>query len=186
MKNKTKYFIGIFVIAIVIVIGLIILNHNKDVNIIKNNNQNNKELTNSSILPTSTGPEGFKIEQALVENNEDPMTRKAVPDHLEITIKNTIDKNISNITVDYLIEDAKTNKNESYHANLENFTLKSKETRTIHFDNEDKTDHFWVNKYSLYYISQDPLKFTVTVNSNGYKSQSIIINKDAGGAEQAD
>jgi hypothetical protein len=186
MKNQKKYIIiGVFVIAIIIV-GLIILNHNKNVNITKDNGQNNKGLTNSNILPASTGPEGFKIAQAIVENNEDPVTKKAVSDHLEIALANIIDKDISNITVDYLIENTKTNKNESYHAILNDFILKSKETQTIHFDNGNGTNHFWVNKYSMYYISQDPLKFTITVSAEGYKTQTVQVNKDAGGAEQAD
>ncbi len=190
MKNQTKYTLGISLIVILIIIMvLVIFNsspNNKNTNLIKNNTQNNKETTNPTTTTIQTGTDGFKIEQAIVENNADPTTKKIVSDHLEITLKNTINKDLSNFIVDYSIEDTKTSKNESYHADLGSFILKSQDTQTIHFDNQNITNHYWVNKYSLYYLSQDPLKFTITVSANGYKSQSISVNKDAGGAEQVD
>jgi hypothetical protein len=129
---------------------------------------------------------GFKIQNAIVENNEDPVTKKVVDDHLEITLLNTIDKEISNLSVDYTITDLKNSKKESYSAKLEGFVLKAHETQIIHFDNKNETNHFWVNSYSMYYLSTDALEFNITVNAEAYKAQTISVKKDIGGAEIAD
>ncbi len=180
-----KIVITVIIIAVIIGIAYFVLP-------IQNNGtkpENSSNSINSSTQkkpPLSTGPVGFKIEQALVENNVDPITNKPAPDHLEITLVNTIDKDISNLSVYYSITDLKNAKNESYSANLDGFTLKAHETQTIHFDNGNETNHFWVNTFSMYYLGTDPLQFNITVNAEGYQAQTIDVKKDAGGAEAPD
>jgi hypothetical protein len=134
----------------------------------------------------STGPQGFAILQILVENNYDQATQQVVPDHLEIVLHSTINKDISNITVYYVIRDAKINKTESYLKPLKGFVLKANETRHIHFDAGGLPDHFRVNPNSIYYTNADEKIFTVTVNAVGYAAQTMQVKKDAGTVEGPD
>jgi hypothetical protein len=180
----------IIVIAVILVIGLVsigILMQNKGSQPSSSLNSSSPINSGSQTNPAlSNGPVSFKIQQAVVENNVDPTSNKGVSDHLEITLLNTIDKDISNINVGYSITDLKNSKNESYSVKLEGFSLKAHETQTIHFDNENKTNHFWANPYSMYYLSTDSLQFNIIVNAEGYQGQTISVKKDAGGAEQVD
>lgn len=188
MKKNNKILSGISLGVILIAVILFVsLGHNFK-NTVQSNpsgNTNSAGNSNSNSNQLSTGSQGFKI-SAIVENNVDPATGQAAPDHLEITLTNTINKDISNFTVYYSITDLKTNQKEEYSLNLDNFVLKTGETRIIHIDGENKADHYPVNKYSLYYLSQDQLKFVVDINSQGYKGQETTVNKNAGGAEQPD
>ncbi len=134
----------------------------------------------------STGPVGFRIQNILVENNYDEVTKQAAPDHLELVLQSTTSKDISNLTVYYIISDAKINKTESYIKPLKGFVLKANEIRTIHFDAGQKPDHFRANPNSIYYTTKDELNFTVTINADGYAAQTIQVKKDAGGAEAPD
>jgi len=134
----------------------------------------------------SSGPTGFTIQNILVENNYDEATKQAVPDHLEIVLHSTINKNISNITVYYVIRDATINKTESYLAPLKGFVLKANEARSIHFDAGKLPDHFRVNPNSIYYTNVDEKIFTVTVNAAGYAAQTMQVKKDAGSVEGPD
>jgi hypothetical protein len=139
----------------------------------------------------STGPVGFKIVSAIVENNVDAAGSSA-PDHLEITLQSTTDKDLNNMAVFYSITDLSTNKSESYLVKLNGFTLKAHATETIHFDAQKEyneqfpQNHYAANPNSIYYLSKDSLKFKVMINAEGYEAQNIEITKDAGGAEQPD
>jgi hypothetical protein len=134
----------------------------------------------------STGPVGFRIQNILVENNYNEITKQAAPDHLELVLRSTTSKDIRNMTAYYVITDAKINKTESYIKPLSGFVLKANETRTIHFDAGLKPDHFRANPNSIYYTTKDELNFTVTINADGYAAQTIQVKKDAGGAEAPD
>ncbi len=184
MKKNNKILFGVSLLVVIIAVVLFIsIGHSSSTNTPKSNSANNQNNLNTPQL--LTGSQGFKI-SAIVENNVDPATGQVAPDHLEITLSNTINKNISNFSVYYSIEDFKTNQKEEYNLKLDNFILKAGETKIIHIDGEDKPDHYPVNKYSLYYLSHDKLKFTIDVNAQGYRGQEIIMNKDAGGTEQLD
>ncbi|VVB95516.1 Uncharacterised protein [uncultured archaeon] len=137
-------------------------------------------------LQASTGPVGFRIQSILVENNYDEAAKQAAPDHLELVLQSTTGKDIGNLTVYYIITDAKINKTESYIKPLKGFVLKANEIRTIHFDAGQKPDHFRANPNSIYYTTKDELNFTVTINADGYEAQTIQVKKDAGGAESPD
>ncbi len=184
MKKNNKILLGISLLVVLVAIILFVsIGHNSPTSTTQHNSTSSQN--NLNIPQHSTGSQGFKI-SAIVENNVDPATGQAAPDHLEITLSNIINKDISNLTVYYSIEDLKTNQKEEYNLNLGNLILKAGETKTIHIDGVNKVDHYPVNKYSLYYLSHDKLQFTIDVNSPGYKGQETIVNKDAGGAEQAD
>lgn len=134
----------------------------------------------------SIGPVGFRIQNMIVENNYDEVAKKDASDHLELVLQSTTNKGIHNLTAYYIITDAKINKTESYIKPLTDFVLKANETRTIHFDAGQKPDHFRANPNSIYYTTKDELNFTVTINADGYRGQTIQMKKDAGGAETAD
>jgi hypothetical protein len=134
----------------------------------------------------STGPEGFKIQDILVENNYDQQAKKDAPDHLELVLQSTTDKDITNMSAYYIITDAKTGQKESYIIPLKDFTLKASETRSIHFDDGNKPDHFRANPNGIYHTTQDELNFEVTINAKGYAAETAQVTKAAGGAEAPD
>jgi hypothetical protein len=135
---------------------------------------------------TSGGNEGFKIKQAIVENNYDFEAKKDAADHLEVTVQSMSDKDIYNMNAYYTITDDVSGKNEAYIVYLKDFILKAHETQTIHFDNDPRSGHFGANPNSIYYTSKNNQTLDVTLWSDGYVPQSLQINKDAGGAETAD
>jgi len=141
-------------------------------------------LYKNPIQNTAT-QEGFVITDSKVENNIDK-SGKATDDHLELTLKNTAGKDLSDVEVYYLITDTTTGQEEGYYKKLTGFDLKSGDTQAIHFDNGTDSGHFNANKDSLYYKSPNKLIFDISVNTAGYKTQTVQIAKDAGGAEQND
>ncbi|MCL4377865.1 MAG: hypothetical protein M1409_05700 [Actinobacteria bacterium] len=135
--------------------------------------------------------EGFQITSAMVENNYDPATKKAVDDHLEIALKNTSGKDLSDFLVYYTITDNVINKKEGYIVKLTNFILKNNETRIIHFDNKNSPDnllqdHFGENPNSIYRTNNDAKIFEIVISVPDYKIMMVKVNKDTGGAEKAD
>jgi hypothetical protein len=142
------------------------------------------------IISNST-QEGFQIMSILVENNYDPVTKKDVDDHLEITLKNIAGKDLADFLVYYTITDSTTNKKEGYIVKLTNFILKNDETKTVHLDNVNSfnnllTNHFGENPNSIYKTNIDAKVFEVIISTPGYKIVSEKVNKDPGGSEKAD
>jgi hypothetical protein len=153
-------------------------------------NDKDSVFAENPIINNST-QEGFQITSILVENNYDPATKKAVDDHLEITLKNIIGKDLANFLVYYTIADNATNKKEGYIVKLTNFILKNDETKTAHFDNNNSpynllTDHFGENPNSIYKTNIDAKVFEVIISTPGYNVVSEKVNKDPGGSEKAD
>jgi len=130
--------------------------------------------------------EGFVITSLLVENNIDPVTNKAVDDHLEIELKNTSGNELKGFEVYYTIKDNDTDVIEAYYVNLPDFILKSGETKSINFDNKDGNGHYSVNINSIYFTTMSAKVFEVTVSTDGFKPVSGKVNKDPGGEEKAD
>ena len=141
-------------------------------------------LYKNPIQNTST-QEAFTITASQAENNTD-QTGKVIDDHLELTLKNTTGKDLSNFEVYYTITDATANIQEGYSKKLPGFVLKKGNTQTIHFDNKSGDGHFSANKQSVYYKSSNQVIFDVTVSSPGYKAQTVQVTKAAGGAEVKD
>ena len=142
------------------------------------------------VLPVAKNPisnsstaAGLTITKVLVENNVSAETGKAVDDHLEIALKNTNTKPLGKIAIFYTITDKATGTTEGYYTKLNGLTIEPGKTRIIHFDTTGKTDHYPVNKYSLYYTDKNKLRIDVTVSSPTVKVATFTVNKDAGGAE---
>jgi hypothetical protein len=148
--------------------------------------QDNSPTTVDTQFKPSSGLEGFKIANIMVENNYDPVARQDAPDHLEVELQNTIDADITNIVVYYTITDLTTNKQESYLVPLKGLVLKAGETKSIHFDQVTGADHFRANPNSMYYASTNEMAFSVTISATGYQAQNADVKKDAGGAEVPD
>lgn len=197
MKNKTIYIIGGVVIAVIV---LIVATRNtgapQTTVPVANNNQGVTQGGSSDpqdIVPgtykneinnTSTEA-GLVIVSGLVENNVDS-NNKAVDDHLELVLKNSSQKDMSDFEVYYTVTDTITQKNEGYYKKLISFILKAGETQSVHFDNKSGLNHFGVNTNAMYFTSVNELQFDVEVSTPGFKTANIQIKKDAGGAEVKD
>ncbi|MFN8124105.1 MAG: hypothetical protein U0237_16980 [Thermoleophilia bacterium] len=134
------------------------------------------------ITSTSTKP-GLEISKVLVENNVSPDTGKAVSDHLEVTLRNTGAAPLTGLELYYRITDPALKRSEGYYTKLTGASLDPGATRVIHFDNTGATDHYPVNRYSLYYNDKNALVIDVTAGANGVKPATFTVRKDAGGAE---
>lgn len=134
-------------------------------------------------IPTNGTAAGLTITKALVENNVSPTTGKAVDDHLEVALKNTSSKPLNQVEIYYKITDPAKNVSEGYHAKLGDFTIDPGATRVAHFDTTGETDHFPVNKYSLYYTDKNELVVDITAGAKDVKPATFSVKKDAGGAE---
>ena len=134
------------------------------------------------IASASTKP-GLRISKVLVENNVAPDTGKAVSDHLEVTLQNTAATPLTGMEIYYRITDPALNRSEGYDTKLTGITLNPGAARVIHFDNTGATDHFPVNRYSLYYNDKNALVIDVTAGAAGVKPATFTVRKDAGGAE---
>lgn len=139
-------------------------------------------VAQNPISNTSTAP-GLTITKALVENNVSSDTGKAVADHLEIALENTSTKPMDQIGIYYKITDKAKGVSEGYYTALDGFTIEPGATRVVHFDSTGITDHYPVNKYSLYYTDKNKLRVDVTASSPSVKAATFTVNKDAGGAE---
>lgn len=138
-----------------------------------------------NLIQNTSTKEGFTIVTTAVENNTDT-AGKTVGDHLELSLKNTAGKDLTDFEVYYTITDPTTNKKEGYYKKLSGFTLKTGETQQINFDNKQGVGHFSANSNSIYYTSSNKLRFDVMVSSPGYKVQTAHVEKAAGGAETKD
>ena len=137
-------------------------------------------ITNSSTAQTLT------IDSVLVENNEDG-NANAVDDHLEIALTNPGADPLTGFEIFYTFTDTTTDTTESYYTALpDTFTIDPGASRVVHFDNTGATDHFPANDYSLYNTSPNDLDVTVEVSAQGAAVQTTTVQKDAGGAEEAD
>ena len=138
------------------------------------------------IANTATAP-GLTVTSVLVENNEDPATKKAVDDHLEIALQNTAAAALSGFEVYYTFTDVKTKASEGYYAKLgPEFTIPAGSSRTVNFDQTGLPDHYPDNKFSLYNSSKNALDVTVEISAEGVAVAKASVMKDAGGPENPD
>ena len=136
-----------------------------------------------SPISNSSTAAGLTITKVLVENNVAPDTGKAVGDHLEIALENTSAKPLDQIAIYYTITDKAKARSEGYYSKLDGFTIQPGTTRVVHFDNTGVTDHYPVDKYSLYYTDKNALVLDVTASSPTVKVATLTVRKGAGGAE---
>ncbi|MHB1275125.1 MAG: hypothetical protein ACYCXQ_12030 [Candidatus Humimicrobiaceae bacterium] len=137
-------------------------------------------------ISNNAAKEGFQIINGIVENNVDPVTKKTVNDHLEMTIKNISGKDLKSFEIYYTIADNITNKKEGYYLKASDLLIKSGETKAINFDNGNGDGHFKENLNSSYFTSANAKTFDVIISTAGYKTEPLQIQKDAGGSEKAD
>lgn len=136
-------------------------------------------------LASDGKPNGFSF-TGKVEDNFDPVTSKAVTDHLELEVKNTTDGDLNELIVYYSLKDEGTNKVESYYKPLTGFVIKKGQTVAVHFDDVTLPGHFRDNPNSAYHKSENAKLFTVSMRAAGFAPVQIEIHKDKGGAEKAD
>ena len=144
----------------------------------------------AQVLPVAANPisnnsaaAGLTISKVLVENNVAADTGKAVGDHLEIALKNTSTKPLDQIAIYYKITDKAKATSEGYYTKLDGVTIAPGATRVVHFDSTGASDHYPVNKYSLYYTDKNALVVDVTASSPNVKVATFSVKKGAGGAE---
>ncbi len=137
-------------------------------------------------VPAPAPVNDFKITSVLVENNVNPATGKDAPDHLEILLRNTGTKDITDFSLYYTITDLVTNATQSYTVPLTGFVLKAGASTSVHVDVSGDPGHFRANPNSLYYQSQNEMRVDVTVSSPSHVTQTGTVKKDAGGAELPD
>ncbi|MFZ1727510.1 MAG: hypothetical protein WBO29_16695 [Albidovulum sp.] len=128
----------------------------------------------------------FTIKEALVENNYDYAAKKDATDHLELQVVNSGAQDLNNFTIYYTIKDIDTNRTEAYFAKLGGFKVPAGKDARIHLDDSGLPGHFRANPNGIYVTSQSAKLFTVELKADGFQPLKLEINKDAGGAEQAD
>jgi hypothetical protein len=137
-------------------------------------------------MSNTATPRTLTIDSVLVENNLD-VAGNGTDDHLEIALSNSGTSDLSSVEVFYTFRDAVASVSESYYARLPiDFVIPAGGRRVAHFDSTGLTDHFPVNKFSLYKTSAAELDVTVVVSAAGAALQTKSLKKDAGSAEAAD
>jgi hypothetical protein len=127
----------------------------------------------------------FHIGEVLVENNVDPVAHKDAPDHLEIQVINDSAKPLGGVTLYYTLTDADSGVQEAYIAHPA-ITVPAGGAARIHVDDSGATDHMRANPNSIYVTSQAAKAVSVTLQLPGEAAVQTSVQKDAGGAEQAD
>ena len=128
----------------------------------------------------------FHIAEALVENNFDPVAKADTADHLELQLVNDAATDVTGITVFYTFTDADTGEEESYAAPLGALAIPANGEVRVHFDDTGLPGHLRANPNSIYLTSQAAKHVTVSVQAAGFQPVVLDVEKDAGGAEQAD
>ena len=139
----------------------------------------------SNLIKNNSTTTGLTIISGLVENNLN-QNGKPTDDHLELVIKNSSSKDMSNFEAYYTITDVVTNKQEGYYKKLTNLVVKSGESKTIHFGTKTAENYFGLNTNGVYFTGKNKMLFDVQISSPGFKVATLKINKDAGGAELKD
>jgi hypothetical protein len=147
----------------------------------------------NTVLPVASNPiktdgtqEGLKITSAMVEDNVDPVTKKAIADRLQVTLENGAATAISDLEIFYTMTDAKTKKSEGYYQKLSGITLEPGKTATVYFDNKTQAGHYPENKYSIYRSSKNQVDFSIMVSAPGYKPATSVAKKSIGTGETVD
>jgi hypothetical protein len=145
------------------------------------------------VLPVASNPiktggtqEGLKITSAMVEDNVDPVTKKAMADRLQVTVENGAVASISDLEIYYTMTDATTKKSEGYYQKLTGITIEPGKTATVYFDNKTQAGHYPENKYSIYRSSKNQVDFSIMVSAPGFKPATSVAKKSIGTGETVD
>lgn len=150
-----------------------------------------KPLDAANLIVQNGKTGGPVILAAKVEDNFDPVSKKDMADHLEISLKNP-GNSVQGLQVYYTIKDNSTGKTERYFRNLAAFRLAAGASAVLHFDHAGspnpaaQTTHFRLNPNAILYKSPNGKTITIQIAAAGYAPSTLTIQKDAGGAEKAD
>lgn len=137
-------------------------------------------------IDTSGAPAPFKISELLVENNVEPGTSKAAPDHLEIAVTNSGTTALTGFSLYYSFTDQDSGKVESVFRKLDGFSVPAGGEARIQFDDGTVAGHFRANPNSIYITSQAGKVVDVVLKVDGFAPVTAQVMKDKGGAEAAD
>ena len=137
-------------------------------------------------IDTSGAPALYKISELLVENNVEPGTSKAAPDHLEIAVTNTGTTDLTGFSIYYSFTDQDSGKVESVFRKLDGFSVPAGGEARIQFDDGTVAGHFRANPNSIYITSQAGKVVDVMLKVDGFAPVTAQVMKDKGGAEAAD
>ncbi|PKQ16970.1 MAG: hypothetical protein CVT67_02150 [Actinobacteria bacterium HGW-Actinobacteria-7] len=136
----------------------------------------------SPISETST-TKGFKIDAVLAENNVDS-GGAAVDDHLELTVTNTTNADITDgWDLYYTMTDQVTKEVQSFYLKLPGFSIKAGQTAHLHVDTKEQPGHFRADPNTSFYKGQNALVIETTLHASGFAPQTSSVKKDAAGAE---
>lgn len=148
---------------------------------------------NNPVVPVGKNPivntskvAGISIISAMVQDNVDPKTKKAITDRLLITVVNKGSKPATGFEIFYSMTDSTTKATENYYLPLTGFTLKAGATGYLNFDGKAGVGHYPENKFSLYRSSTNEVKFNIQLSAKGYKIAKSTAVKDKGTGEKVD
>ncbi len=142
-------------------------------------------VNSNPIVNTSTAP-GLTIVSAAAEDNVDPVTKAAIDDRLQVTLKNDTTSDLSTFEIYYVMKDVKTGQSEAYYQALTGFTLAAGATSTLSFDGETGPGHFPENTFSIYRSSKNQVDFTIEVSAAGVQVANATATKGSGAGDAAD
>lgn len=142
-------------------------------------------VDSNPIVNTSTTP-GLTIVSAAAEDNVDPMTKAAIDDRLQVTVKNDTTSELSTFEIYYVMTDVTTGQSEAYYQALAGFTLPAGATSTLSFDSESGPGHFPDNTFSIYRTSKNQVDFTIEVSAGGVQVANATATKGSGAGDAAD
>jgi len=129
---------------------------------------------------------GISILSAMVQDNVDPTTGKAIPDRLLIKVGNSSTKIASGFEIYYTMVDSVTKQTENYYQMLNGFSVKPKSVAYLNFDGKAGFGHFPENKYSVYRASTNEVKFSILLSAKGFKIANGSAIKAKGTGEKVD
>jgi hypothetical protein len=140
-------------------------------------------VASNPIANNSTKP-ALRITYSAVENNVDPLTKKAIGDQLELTLQNSGTTTLTGLEIYYEMTDIVTKAKESYYQKLAGLTIPADQSSTIYFDNGNQLGHYPENQFSLYRSSPNEVDFKVWVSATGSKIAQSTAIKSTGTGEK--
>lgn len=142
-------------------------------------------VTKNPIVNNST-VSGLSVVSAMVQDNVDPATGKAIADRLLIKVGNASTKVATGFEIYYTMVDGVTKQSESYYQKLTGFSVKPKGIAYLNFDGKAGFGHYPENKYSIYRSSNNEVKFAIILSANGFKIATGTAVKAKGTGEKVD
>lgn len=141
---------------------------------------------NSNPIVNASSAPGLTIVSAAVEDNVDPVTKDAIADRLQVTVRNDTTRELSSFEIYYVMKDVTTGQSEAYYQALTGFTLATGATTTLSFDGETGPGHFPENTFSIYRSSKNQVDFTIEVSAAGVQVANATATKGSGAGDAAD